>query len=240
MEDNLSSTSAIENLDKVIRKEIDHPNSIIDAERICSSLEKFAPGKELLDIGAGYGFFSNAAQNKGFNVTAIELNENSRNVFRQMTGFDALNVPFDENFAQRFFQKFDVVLLSQVLEHIPMQANPIKNLHSLIRPNGICVVAVPHYRSMVSILQGKRDMFITPPEHLNFFTIKGLKVAFVKNGFENIMTETISRYDTGKICSRINNQLFGRALAKLILLVLKAPDLFNKGMIINSYFRKKS
>ena len=51
------------------------------------------------------------------------------------------------------------------------------NLSAILVPDGIVAVAVPHFGSLLSRLQGKKDMFICPPEHLNFFSRRGLDSA---------------------------------------------------------------
>jgi 2-polyprenyl-3-methyl-5-hydroxy-6-metoxy-1,4-benzoquinol methylase len=235
---NINGESVSESFAQVLRQESEFPNATIDAERIAVNLKAVASGPKMLDVGAGCGFFSRAVTSLGFRVTAIELNEQSRAVFRLMNSFDALNVAFDEGFSTKHAGIFDVVLLTQVLEHIPMESKPVENIHKVLSPNGICAITVPHFRSSVSVLQGKKDMFIRPPEHLNFFTISGLDALFRANGFEAIKHETISRFDKSKLRAKIRPSIVADSIAKALTPFLSASDRFDRGMFIHSYFKK--
>ena len=222
----------------ILSQEIRYPNSSVDAKRIINNLSMMEPGRNFLDVGAGYGFFSYEAKKYGFEVTALELNEESRKIFMLMNGFEPLNVVFNEEFANKNAGKFDVILLSQVLEHIPMKSKPISNIYKLLSPRGICVISVPLFRSSISVLQGKNDMFITPPEHLNFFSIKGLRSLLKNNGFDLISFETYSRYDSDKFFEKLKFKLLFLISTKILDFFLYFSDRTNKGMYINSYFRK--
>jgi SAM-dependent methyltransferase len=234
----LGSESDAENFQQVLDGERRFPNSTVDAARIAQRLRELTRERErrALDVGCGHGFFSRALREAGFDVTAIELNEKSRAIFKLMNGFDALNVPFDARFAEQNTENFDIILLSQVLEHLPMDTDPIGTIERILSPGGICVIAVPHFRSFVSRLQGRRDMFICPPEHLNFFTIEGLENLFGRRGFRTLRTETISRFDKDRMTAKF------KALAPLVLpalsAFLKLSDTLDKGLFINSYFQK--
>lgn len=234
----LNSKSTSESLAEVLRQEAKFPNATIDAERIAANLKALGAGSRFLDAGAGCGFFSKAAAARGFNVTAIELNEKSRDVFKLMNSFDALNLAFDDSFSAEYAGKFDVVLLTQVLEHIPMDSKPVENIHRLLSPNGICAIAVPHFTSSISVLQGRKDMFICPPEHLNFFTIRGLDALFRANRFSAIKHETISRFDKAKVYAKIKPSIFANAIVNLLTPFLSVSDKIGKGMFIHSYFKK--
>ena len=230
--------SDLKNLESVMLEEKIYPNATVDATRIAKTLKKLSTGNRMLDVGSGNGFFSNAAQKFGFDIQAIELNEQSRKIFKLMNGFEAHSSYFNLEFAERYREKFDVVLLSQVLEHIPIDQNPILNISTLLKPGGICAIAVPHFRSFISVIQGKNDMFISPPEHVNYFTIVGLNALFLGNGFECIKVETISRFDKNKIANQFKN--ISPIITKLLSILLNIADSNNKGMFINAYYRKIS
>ena len=238
LELNLNGADLLQQYNQAIQEERDFPNSTIDAARIADNIKRMAPGQRALDVGCGYGFFSKAMVQAGFAVDAIELGGASRKIHARMNGFEARAEPFNADFANRNAGSYDAVLLSQVLEHLPMDADPVGSLNVLLRQGGICAIAIPHFRSYLSILQGKNDMFIAPPEHLNFFTVKALTAAFERRGFETVKCETVSRFDYRKFRKR-----FG-ALSLLPSVALKGflgiSTFMNKGMFVNGYFRKKS
>jgi len=237
MEANLSKGHIDKQYDQVLEEEKYYPNSTIDSTRIAANLKKMCMGNKVLDIGGGYGFFSRELIKLGFKVESIELNEKARKVYERMNGFEPQNVSFDANFAAKNLGKYDAVLLSQVLEHLPMDQDPIKNIQLILKDDGVCAIAVPHFRSLVSRIQGKNDMFIVPPEHINFFTINALRETFEFCGFQNIHTETISRYNYSKITEKF--KFFSLPITFLLKSVLYFSDKSYAGMFINAYFKKK-
>ena len=238
MTDPLENVSAVENYKSVLLEEEEYPNSTLDARSMLSEIKTLTKNTKFLDVGAGYGWFTREALQANFECTALEPNEKTREIFRLMNNFNPLPSLLDQSFAKKNADSFDVVLLSQVVEHLPLDTNPIALINNVLTKNGICAVAVPRFRSLVSIIQGKKDMFITPPEHLNFFTVKGLVELFENNGFELIKASTISRFDKNKLRSKFGTLYL---IPWLILRgFLKVSDWLTRGIIINAYFRKIS
>lgn len=236
LQQNQRGDTEAEIYDRALQEEVDFPNSTVDAERIARLARKFGTGKRLLDIGAGYGFFSRAAGQQGFEVTALEINDASRRIFRQMNRFEAMPLMLDDSMAGAYAGEFDVVLLSQVLEHIPDVDDAVRQIRTLLRPGGLCVIAVPHFRSWLSRLQGKRDMFICPPEHLNFFTVDGMQRLFSRHGFHCQHMHTVSRLDARKVKRRIGVPVAGAAFVHALNAGMQGFDRMNLGMFINAYF----
>ncbi|MBD3204151.1 methyltransferase domain-containing protein [Candidatus Woesearchaeota archaeon] len=52
----------------------------------------------------------------------------------------------DNNFYKKYNEYFDAVLLSHVLEHVDIPEKLIKDIHSLIKPGGHFILAVPQER----------------------------------------------------------------------------------------------
>jgi SAM-dependent methyltransferase len=225
-----------ERLTELLREEVKYPNSSLDAARIAAALRLMCAGNQALDVGAGYGFYTQALMRNGFNVEAIEPSKSSRELFVLMNGFEPKDRFFNQSYAASSAERYDVIILSQVFEHLPMDQEPVRYIKDILTEGGICAVAVPHFGSLISKIQGKNDMFLIPPEHINFLTIRGLRTLFEAAGFECIQVETISRYDCRKLYRR-----FSRLSAPLVVALeafLRFGDLVNNGMFINAYFRK--
>lgn len=233
------SNSIEAQIKSILHSEKSYPNTTLDAKRIIKKCKKFAPGNQFLDIGAGYGIFTKEAIKSGFDCTAIEASRNNCEIFEVINNFKPRNQLFDLDFANANQEKFDVVLLSQVLEHIPEPAHAINLIQRVLKKDGVCAIAVPHFGSFISKIQGRNDMFITPPEHLNFFSIQGLNNLFISNNFSIITTETISRYDPNKLTASIKPKFFALFAFQVLLFIFYISDKLNKGMFINSFFRKK-
>jgi 2-polyprenyl-3-methyl-5-hydroxy-6-metoxy-1,4-benzoquinol methylase len=230
----LQSVSAIENKD---------PNSTVDAKRILKtikSLECKQNNKQFLDVGCGYGFFSKEAIRNGFEVSAIELAEAEREITRQMTGIDPAASTFESYSAEG--KSFSVILMSQILEHALDVNQWIEKANHLLEDNGLVVIAVPNFTSIFKMFLQEDEPFITPPTHLNFFSVSSLTRLLAKHNFQVEKVQYTSRLSSKALRRRV--PAFGYPLMPFIKLsstgLLKIVDAFKLGMIINIYGRKIS
>jgi hypothetical protein len=104
---------------------------------------------------------------------------------------------------------------------------------------------VPNYDSFLVKLLGTRDnACLWVPEHVNYFTEKGLKTLMERNGFNVVKVEQITRIPFNALSKRL--RLKGRAAAVVDGWVksLQAPFVrlmhhFGLGIYINIYAVKK-
>lgn len=112
------------------------------------------PGMRAIDIGAGLGRHTFELYRRGANVTAFDQNaEEMAQVGDMLNAIaaeetlpaearaeavvgDALNLPYDDN-------TFDVVLISEVLEHVPNDTQAIAEFVRVLKPGGVAAVTVP-------------------------------------------------------------------------------------------------
>lgn len=159
------------------------PNGVQDAKRIFDSFGRYFRGQVFFDIGAGEGIASAEAMRRGFSVLACEPSPQSRRAFADRNGFEPDPIFFDTAYAKSKQNQSDVVLLSHVLEHLREPDAVLNDIRTVLRPQGSLVIAVPLFGSIITSLLGKDDFFISPPEHLNFFSLKGLTALLGRNGF---------------------------------------------------------
>jgi 2-polyprenyl-3-methyl-5-hydroxy-6-metoxy-1,4-benzoquinol methylase len=107
-----------------------------------SYIEKYHPEKGLLlDIGAGTGDFLKKAQERGWETVGIEPNLNARK--RAIDKGIALQADL-ENLPPN---KYKVITLWHVFEHIEDINNEINRLKESLAENGTLIIAVPNFRS---------------------------------------------------------------------------------------------
>jgi len=143
---------------------------------------RYAPGKQLLDVGSGWGHFLLACEKKGFKSCGLELAEFPARFSREELGLNVSN--------QNFFDfnpvtKFDVITSWDVLEHIDDIHGFIRKCSSLQNSGGIFVFQVPAFDSPVARNQGKNWKMIGV-DHVNYFTRKTLQNLLEKHGYEII------------------------------------------------------
>jgi len=132
-----------------------------------------------------------------------------------------------------------VVLLSQTLEHIPDPEAAVRNLRTVLRPAGIAAIAVPHFGSALSKIQGRNDMYISPPEHLNFFSRAGLIGLFSRAGFKLEHIETVSKIPRLYVQRILRYPVLTQIGWKAGYGVMRFFDIIGLGMVLNAYFRKQ-
>lgn len=233
------------NLSAILAAEQRYPNSSVDAERVAGTLHAFLESQEhrrLLDVGCGFGFFSKAAKNSGFHVTALELASNERRVAEELAGVQALAVSFEKFGSDA--DSFDAIVMSQILEHAHDVELWIEKSRYLLRKGGVLAVALPNFGSVFRRLLQERDPYICPPAHLNFFTSDGLRTLLERHGFEILKSEQVSRIPPSAISKRVARGyegiegVVGTLVAAPLRILTSALDLAGVGMMLNIYARK--
>src|SRR5438874_1947978 len=149
-----------------------------------------------LDVGAGDGAFSYHLARQGFVPTLIDLDPRARQAARALN-FANFELTTFEDFSDRALaaspaRRFDVIVMSQVLEHALDPMDWLKRAAQILTPEGVLAVAVPNFGGLYRLL-GARDPFIIPPIHLNFFTPASIRLAFSKAGLNVCGVRSISR-----------------------------------------------
>jgi 2-polyprenyl-6-hydroxyphenyl methylase/3-demethylubiquinone-9 3-methyltransferase len=109
-------------------------------KRIVSSSSLQPSGLSLLDIGCGGGLLTEELSRMGFSVTGIDRSKESLLVAREHAMQGGLCIDYQIASAESLpFREatFDVVTCCDVLEHIPNWKDVIKEISSVLRPNGL-------------------------------------------------------------------------------------------------------
>jgi 2-polyprenyl-3-methyl-5-hydroxy-6-metoxy-1,4-benzoquinol methylase len=99
-----------------------------------------AVGLSMLDIGAGGGEVVFAATQAGFHAKGIEPNEGYSAFARDNYGIEVSTAHLDDIANERF----SVITMFHVLEHMPSPRKVFRRLHELLEPDGLLVVEVPN------------------------------------------------------------------------------------------------
>jgi len=122
---------------------------------------------QLLEVGAGTGAFAHAMTKKGWNVRALEPDAASR--ARAFTNYNIQIDPIESLFNLEE-NKFDVITLWHVLEHVHDLNGYLRAFYKLLKPNGRLIIAVPNYTSYDAQFYKKYWAAYDVPRHLYHFT----------------------------------------------------------------------
>jgi 2-polyprenyl-3-methyl-5-hydroxy-6-metoxy-1,4-benzoquinol methylase len=208
-------SNSLTSFEQVMISEVEFPNSTVDAQRLVTyAKELLGPcqaGKaKALDIGSGYGFFSKAALEQGFQVIAVNPASAENRIFKQLNGLEPIPRFFEE--VDFDTEKFDLVILSQVLEHLLDPFQVLVKVRNLIKPEGVIAIAVPNVDAILIKILKSRSSFLGLPEHIIHFSRQGLSAILQRAGFEVKLHRYISRIPYYSISNRLNIQGRSRKL----------------------------
>ena len=146
-------------------------------------------GKEkgsLLDVGAGTGAFSNAMQQAGWQVTALEPDDTARKNAAAKYG---LQLQSSDNLFSLEANQFDAITMWHVLEHVHDLHGYLEKYHSVLKPGGRLVIAVPNYTSYDAKAYGEFWAAYDVPRHLYHFSPKSMKILGRSKGFTLVDTK---------------------------------------------------
>ncbi|GJQ05451.1 methyltransferase [Capnocytophaga canimorsus] len=134
---------------------------------------------QLLDIGAGTGdFVLSCKKQMHWEAIGIEPNEKARQLAEKK------QIRLLENYDDLKEKSFDVITLWHVLEHIPDLENEIQKINSLLKEDGILIVAVPNYKSWDAQHYKQFWAAYDVPRHLWHFSKTSIQKIFTQKGFQ--------------------------------------------------------
>lgn len=134
-------------------------------------LRRHCPTGRLLEIGCAYGFFLQEARSH-FGVVGIEPAEDAAEHCRR-NGLDVRTGVADEEMLAGL-GTMDVIVLLDVIEHLPDPEETLALCVRHLRPGGIILLTTGDFGSPLARLTGASWRLMTPPQHLWFFTAESM------------------------------------------------------------------
>jgi SAM-dependent methyltransferase len=146
----------------------------------------FAPYRRtnrLLDIGCGAGSLLEAARRAGWEAEGVEVSRPSVEHVRAR-GFEVFYGELER--ARYPAASFDVVTASEILEHLPEPKELLREIARVVRPGGLFWGTTPHGRGLSARALGVGWSAVHPPEHLQLFSLSGLRGLLASAGFRRV------------------------------------------------------
>lgn len=139
----------------------------------------------LLDIGCGTGQFLAFAKKLGWSdLTGIELVPEVADKARQLSGAVIHNCDLLSAYLPA--QSFSGIILWDIVEHLNNIQAVLEESFRLLKPGGVIFIGTVHLHGFSMRLLQQNALTLNPPEHLIFFTQKGMSRVLKTAGFKAI------------------------------------------------------
>jgi 2-polyprenyl-3-methyl-5-hydroxy-6-metoxy-1,4-benzoquinol methylase len=213
-----------------------------DDTRRFKSYKELIKGSETLDFGCGKGHFLQLSSKISKRSVGIELNIINREYLNNI-GVECFNTLSELN-----DDKFDLITLNHVLEHLNDPINILVELQKYLKDDGIIIIEVPHAKDLLletfNLESFKNITFRC--EHLILHTRKSLETFATNSGLQLKNIEGFQRYPISnhfnwllngrpsghEIFHNLNNDDFHKHYEKLLVNIDQTDTLIG-------YFNKK-
>ncbi|MBN2374039.1 class I SAM-dependent methyltransferase [bacterium] len=170
--------------------------------------------RRILDVGSGPGFFLLHGKERGWQTMGIEPSAQAADHSRKL-GLDIIEGFFTEELIHSL-GKFDVIHMSEVLEHTAAPLNILLTARSILKDDGLLCIIVPNdynpFQIALRIACGYEPWWIAPPHHINYFDFNSLRLLLKNNGFRIVSCEATFPIDMFLLMgdNYIDNDTLGR------------------------------
>lgn len=148
----------------------------------------------ICDLGCGNGHISGRLAALGYQVTGIDASKSgiqvARRIYPQANFIEAfIDRDLDDTIAQK---NFDLVISSDVIEHLYRPSDLLEAAHSLLKPGGRVLIGTPYHGYLKNLLiaaAGKMDAHFSALHdggHIKFFSVKTLSQLMRSHGFSDL------------------------------------------------------
>lgn len=148
----------------------------------------------ICDAGAGHGMFLEELQ-KVFPRASLHAIEPGPDlaVTCRAKGFETLETYAEE--ATAWNGRFDLVISSEVIEHVFSPEKFVRSLFYLAKPGGAVILTGLGYEGFDILALQEKSKSVFPPHHINFLSIEGFRRLFTRVGFAPVKVWTPGELD---------------------------------------------
>lgn len=121
---------------------------------LLQTAQRYKRAGHFLDVGCGVGLLVKMAAEVGFDAYGVELSRPAALYGKEKFGLQI--VPTDLVSAGFPANTFDVVTMSQVLEHITRPEALLREIHRVLKPDGVLIAESPNLSGWVVPLLGSK------------------------------------------------------------------------------------
>jgi 2-polyprenyl-3-methyl-5-hydroxy-6-metoxy-1,4-benzoquinol methylase len=167
---------------------LDKPSPWSSHSLIAGYLKKLPAQSRVLDIGTASGTLARMCQDHSLQLFGVEPNPDWARLASPL--YEKIFVGFIQDAESEFLTGYDVVVLGDVLEHLPLPEVILQTLVSLQPSGSMFLISVPNIANIwvrLNLLLGNfnyADRGILDRTHLRFFTRNTLSAMLKNTGLE--------------------------------------------------------
>jgi 2-polyprenyl-3-methyl-5-hydroxy-6-metoxy-1,4-benzoquinol methylase len=150
--------------------------------------------RSICDLGCGNGHISGRLAALGYNVTGVDASESGIKIARRSyPKAEFIEALIDRNLGDKISAgNFDLVISSDVIEHLYRPSDLLESAVSLLKPRGQVLMGTPYhgyFKNLVLAATGKMDAHFSALHdggHIKFFSVKTLSTLMSGHGFEDL------------------------------------------------------
>jgi SAM-dependent methyltransferase len=168
----------------------EEPGRRATARRLLDLVERQLPGRgRLLEVGCGHGLLLDEARARGWTVLGLEPCAAARRHARDVLGLDVRDLTLDD---LQLEERFEAVVLADVLEHVDDPEGELRRVHRALVPGGVACVVTPDPGSRTARLAGARWWGFLPA-HTYLLPRRTLRATLLRAGLTPIVDVGLRR-----------------------------------------------
>jgi len=162
-------------------------------QQVLRQVKKYVPtNAKVLDVGCAMGFMVELARLQGydaygFDPSSYALSHVSPTIKQYVAKATIATASYPKN-------SFDVIILTDIIEHVPDPVGSITILQQFLKRGGYIVIATGDTQSTAAKLLGKHWTFYIPPQHLVFLSKDTLTTILQRTGFTPVSWFRIGKW----------------------------------------------
>jgi len=145
---------------------------------------------KVLEVGCGSGDRLVALRKLGWKVEGQEVDPVAVKYCREKQGLHVFSDRLEELLEDE--GKYDVILMSHVLEHVENPDELLRNCLRLLKPGGKLLLTTPNIKSLGCSIYGKYWFPLDPPRHLLIYSPAALKKIILESGFDEVSVTSVA------------------------------------------------
>ena len=154
----------------------------------------------ILDLGCGNGSLCGYFSGKGYKTTGVDSSLTGIQIAKKnhpASSFFCFSI--DESVPIEFKDKFDIVISTEVIEHLFAPRNLLGFAKECLKPGGMLLVSTPYHgylKNLMLSITNRWDRHFTVEwdgGHIKFFSVSSLRRMVIESGFENTYYRFVGR-----------------------------------------------